>query len=154
VAINVEDDYSGLQKSGNYICNNVNAGSGTPATASVVSGIGYSTDCSGLSSTRMLPASGTPSLLNTGDSTEWVRIYPNPVVQNSIMLSLQNGKKGRVIVSIIDVNGRIVQKNMITKDNTVLQQLLPLTHLSRGMYLVKLQFENEGKPYIFKLIRE
>src|ERR1700759_3228542 len=42
-AINVDDDYAGLQKNGNMVCGNKNV-SGTAATVNVVKGINYSTN--------------------------------------------------------------------------------------------------------------
>ena len=153
-AINVDDDYSGIQKVGNIICGNLNAGSGTAATIQVVSGISYSTDCSGSSSIGSPLLTGNPARPDSTLSAGYVKVYPNPVVQNTIILSMQNNKTGKVIVTLYDVNGKAVQENVFTKETVVFQQTLILQQSLHGMYLLKVQIAKENKPFIFKLIRE
>lgn len=154
VAINVEDDYSGLQKGGNIICGNVNTGTGTAAAISVVSGISYSTNCSDSSSSRANILTGTPTRPDSSLFVNYVKVYPNPVVQNTVIVSAQNEKIGRVIVTLFDINGRQVQENIFMKDAVYFQQSLILQNALHGMCLLKIQFTNEDKPFIFKLIRE
>ena len=76
IAINVDDDFPGIQKSGNVICGNVNKGTGTPAVINVAAGINYSSSCSianpptasaGNTQTITLPANSV-TLTGTGTS--------------------------------------------------------------------------------------
>jgi lysophospholipase L1-like esterase len=45
IGVRIEDNYTGVQRSGNYICNNTQLNSGIPATISTQSGINYSISC-------------------------------------------------------------------------------------------------------------
>ena len=70
-----------------------------------------------------------------------VSVSPNPV-SSTVQLQLQSSFKGTVQVQLTDASGRVRQEWRLTKSSTVLQQTLPVTNLSRGVYFMTVQMGN------------
>lgn len=153
VAINVDDDYAGIQKSGNYICSNVNAVGGTAATVQVASGVNYSTDCSGL--TAVAAPLQTRNGVQPTDSLggHGVRVYPNPTAQQSVTVEVQNEYRGRMRIMVFDLSGKTVLAKEYDKQASLFRQRLELPASLRGVYLLRVYIPGDV-PAVFKLIKE
>ncbi len=149
-AINVEDHYPGMQKSGNFICGNVNISNGSAAVINVLNNVNYSTNCSGNSSNTLV--AGEVSAENS--QAKFVKIFPNPSINDNFIIAANNEAMGKVKVSVYDINGRLIQQNVFVKTNSFFQQQLYLQPSAKGMYLVKIEFASKEKPSVFKLIRQ
>ena len=106
----------------------------------------------GSAATASLLTAG-PSKLDIGAATDFIKLYPNPVTRGSVSLTAQNETTGKVIISVLDMSGRLVQENVFTKDGQLFQQQLFLEKVSRGIYLLKVQFAGK-EPVLFKLLKE
>ncbi|HAS47123.1 MAG TPA: hypothetical protein DCS93_41960 [Microscillaceae bacterium] len=68
------------------------------------------------------------------------RLFPNPGGSNS-QLQINNELQGKIIVTITDLRGVILQKSTTTKLNTQLQLDLPIQNLPKGVYVVNVQMK-------------
>ncbi len=71
-----------------------------------------------------------------------IRVFPNPTTDKIIIESEENIES----IHIYDINGKI-----ITLDNQ--SNTINISHLSNGMYFIKIKFEN-GFQYFHKLIKQ
>lgn len=67
------------------------------------------------------------------DIDKELKIYPNPIEDNYLTLSLKNENIG--FVKVIDLLGRTVQQNYFNLPNGQID----VSHLSKGMYFIKVQ---------------
>jgi predicted esterase len=141
VAINVDDDYSGLQKNGNEICGNTNKGSGTAAKINVVSGIAYSTNCAGVTGaavTRASSAFAGDSLLAEEGKGNSLVMSPNPA-RELVTITINNSHTGVMNVQLVDPSGVIRQNLQLQKDQSYSQVSLRMNDLPAGLYFVRVQ---------------
>jgi len=87
-----------------------------------------------------VPAPGPNCILGLDhiNNDDNVRLYPNP--SNGFVNIRVNNYVGKVDVQIVDVNGRVVFQKMGADFNT--EASLNLSHLQKGMYVVKVNAEN------------
>ena len=64
-------------------------------------------------------------------------LYPNPA-STSINLRMTNTDKGKVLMNIYDVKGRIVKSQVYQKDQSAFQQQVQLASFTPGVYVVEL----------------
>ena len=88
-----------------------------------------------------------------GDGSEFIRVYPNPVISGDVTLEAQNGAMGKVLVTLLDPSGRVVQENAFVKSSTAFMQRIVLPGVTKGVYLMKVQIEGKA-PVVFKLLKE
>jgi predicted peptidase len=153
VAINIDDDYAGIQKSGNYICSNVNAVGGTAATVQVASGVNYSTDCSGLTAAAKPPQTRNGAQLTDSLTGHRVRVYPNPTAQQSVTVEVENEYRGRMRIMVVDLSGKVMLTKEYDKQGSLFRQPLELPASLRGIYLLRVYIPGDV-PAVFKLIKE
>ena len=67
-----------------------------------------------------------------------IRVYPNP--SNGMVSIRVNNYVGKVNVQVVDVNGRVVFQKRAADFN--IEATLNLSHLQKGMYIVKVDAEN------------
>ena len=152
-AINIDDDYLGIQKTGNEICGNTNAGTGTPATITVAAGVIYSSTCT-VSSGAVQNALviGSPSALtdsmaakaggsDSGTTRNMLALYPNPSRDN-VSLEISNNYMGAMSVRVMDPSGAIKRNLSFQKDQAFIQVALPTGDLPKGIYFVRVQIGN------------
>lgn len=70
-----------------------------------------------------------------------VNLFPNPTTSSST-LDLTSNYYGAITVRLVDYTGRILSTKLITKESKQVQLDLQVSDLSRGMYFVELQSEN------------
>jgi len=145
-AINVDDDYLGIQKNGNQICSNFNKSNNTSATITVASGIQYSTNCSTTSAnpTQAVTAS-TSSLADSSSADGLVKnsllLYPNPATDN-VQLQVSNNQTGTMLVQILDPSGVVHTTYSFQKDLKSTQVTLSVAGFAHGLYFVHIQIGN------------
>jgi len=158
-AIQIEDHALGLQSSGNIICNNTSSIGQNIAIYTGKAGhpVAYSTNCGAPSGSNSMAAQTSAVLLDSVASSRSgpvsVSVYPSPVPGNSVTITAQNETSGKVIVSVIDMSGKLVQHKTYYKDSRSFQQQLYLQGLPKGIYLLKIQFNGKAKPDLFKLVK-
>lgn len=155
-AIQIEDHALGLQSSGNIICNNTSSIGQNIAIYTGKAGhpVAYSTNCGSSSASNTEVGRTSALLLESIASGEGsVKVYPSPVVGNSVFITAQNETSGRVIVSLLDMSGKLVQMGTFNKGDRSFQQQLYLRDLPKGIYLLKIQFNGKTKPDLFKLVK-
>lgn len=87
--------------------------------------------------------------LNELNSHAGFSIYPNPAIsESSISFEKSSGSK---VVSVFDMNGRIVSE---VRSENESKMVLPLTSLSQGIYVVAVKFNETNEVQQSKLIIE
>jgi hypothetical protein len=87
------------------------------------------------------------------DGTEFIHVYPNPVVSGNITLTVQNDALGKVLVTLMDPSGRVVQENVFIKNSALFMRQVMLPGGMKGVYLMKVQIQGKA-PAVFKLLKE
>jgi len=84
---------------------------------------------------------GSSILATTDFEIEGINLYPNPTIDiiNFSLKGLENTQ-----VNIIDMNGRIVLKTIISSENNI-----SVSSLKSGVYFVQLEVENKTVSYKF-----
>ena len=70
-----------------------------------------------------------------------VVIYPNPFV-NEVLVNLDNGLNGTIEMQLFDTTGRLIKSSSFEADTRL---SIPLLNLSRGLYLLRLQYGRQQK---------
>jgi len=83
-------------------------------------------------------------LLNCNTNADGIRIYPNPVKNNTIKIYGKN----LLQATVIDLDGRVIADQKINNTN---QFDCKINKLKTGIYLLKVTVEN-GKVYTQKII--
>jgi len=72
-------------------------------------------------------------------SVNSVRLYPNPA-HNMIFVDMTNRSENFKLIHLMDVNGKVLQSVNIQQGQAIYE--IPLTNLSKGIYLVQLRGED------------
>jgi len=83
-------------------------------------------------------ASVMVTVTNTYRYTQYFRIYPNPVA-TTMTLEYIDDHTGKVKVSILDEGGRVVLLQELSKDQSLLNKQIDVSHLRPGMYFIQLE---------------
>ncbi|GGB00851.1 PKD domain-containing protein [Puia dinghuensis] len=83
---------------------------------------------------------------------EFVKVYPNPVVSGRVTVTARTGDMGKVIVSVLDASGRVLQENVFTKNASLFEQQVVLPPVTQGVYLLKVQVAGKA-PVLFKVLK-
>lgn len=71
-----------------------------------------------------------------------VSIYPNPVV-STINVTIEGVKRGRAVLSVYDISGKIIKNIVYQKDQQVLTRSVDVSALAPGTYVLVAVVENE-----------
>jgi hypothetical protein len=82
------------------------------------------------------------------------RVYPNPVPGNSVIIEAANEKTGRVLVRMIDLQGRLIKEQSFNNNGGFFRQQFYTGPLATGSYVLTVQFAGQLKAYYFKLIKQ
>ncbi len=99
----------------------------------------------------------TVSIAGTDNSAILVsscKLYPNPVVGNILAVEMVNTYKGNLLVSVCDVNGKVLKRIKWVKPSDVFTGNILLPQVNPGTYLVSIQPEGNLQPVIYKIIRQ
>lgn len=83
------------------------------------------------------------TLNNTNLKTEQVKLYPNPG-SNKVYLEFPNALSGSKNVSLVDMNGRVLQSETINGELGYIE----VSKLVNGLYFVQIQSENGVKTVV------
>ncbi len=93
------------------------------------------------------------NVLDNDRHSEIIQIYPNPAVTNGqITVTGTNQYTGNVKFNIFDISGRFVKEVIMDKTATTFSLTVPLQGLSRGAYVLEVEFQGASKPEMFKII--
>jgi hypothetical protein len=88
----------------------------------------------------------------TKDSS-YFAMYPNPApAGQSVTIQGSNSYTGQVTFNIMDISGRAISRVVADKESQSFTQTLYLAGLSRGVYVVLIQFSPNMKPTVLKLV--
>jgi hypothetical protein len=107
----------------------------------------YDNDC--VSESNAVPFSIT-DLENAIESTS-LTLYPNPVENGELHLSLLSNEFGEVEVSIYDVTGKVHLNKSFAKNNVAEEKSFDISHINQGIYWVKVV--QSGKVSIHKVVK-
>jgi lysophospholipase L1-like esterase len=147
-AINVDDDYLGIQKVGNLICSNVNKSNNTAATITVASGVKYSTNCTGSTATTTQAVTASTSFFADsavdGLAKNNLLLHPNPARDN-VLMEVNNSHTGRMLVQVLDPSGIVHTTYSFQKDGNSTQVTLSVAGFAPGLYFIRIQIGNWSK---------
>ncbi|HMO32127.1 MAG TPA: T9SS type A sorting domain-containing protein [Lacibacter sp.] len=87
------------------------------------------------------------------EATTSIRSYPNPVINNRLLVRFDPGMAGRYHLQVLDVNGRILSQQVLQLSGSGLVTELPFDPAwSRGTYLLQVTGESGGRPYMQKIV--
>ena len=109
------------------------------------------TDNRGLTSSATMTVSVVDDE-RTKDSV-YFAMYPNPVpAGQSVTIQGSSSYTGPVTFNIMDISGRAISKVVTDKESQTFTQTLYLPMLSKGVYIVLIQFSPKTKPTSLKLV--
>jgi hypothetical protein len=82
-----------------------------------------------------------PLQIENMNENEWV-VYPNPA---SELLYVKGNFKEKVSVTLLDITGSIVQKNIFDPTNSILQ--IKVNYIKKGIYLLKVSTAGGGDTF-------
>ncbi|HXB96376.1 MAG TPA: T9SS type A sorting domain-containing protein, partial [Puia sp.] len=86
-------------------------------------------------------------------STEHIGLYPNPVMAGQqLTISGTNGYAGQVKFLVIGMSGTVVKEVVMDKQAPDFQQTIDVSGLSRGTYVLWVQFYLDKRPYALKFV--
>ncbi|SMO75353.1 Por secretion system C-terminal sorting domain-containing protein [Saccharicrinis carchari] len=89
---------------------------------------------------------GTLSSVNDDLATTFaIDLFPNPVTNNHVNLRITDVYIGSVDVGIYTVSGQEISKHSYFKGTEVYEQQINIPRVSKGIYLVKIQMNNQEK---------
>jgi len=71
-----------------------------------------------------------------------LHIYPNPVTASHVYINYQNAARGRIGISIFDLNGKIIKSGIINKTEGQLQSRIEFD-VNPGIYILKIDTGNQ-----------
>ncbi|HMH24604.1 MAG TPA: PKD domain-containing protein, partial [Puia sp.] len=92
--------------------------------------------------------------LRTSPNGGNTKIFPNPVVQNTVTVTAMNSARGKVMISLRDVHGRMIQEFEFDKQDDIFSEQLNLVSISKGVYFLSVRFEGLNKPVNFRLVKQ
>ncbi len=75
-------------------------------------------------------------------------IYPNPMIHE---LNIQTNNNAVFGITMFAVNGKMALKQKV--ESTLLEHKIDVSHLAKGMYVLRLSIENEKEEKLFKVIK-
>jgi uncharacterized protein (TIGR02145 family) len=71
-----------------------------------------------------------------------IKLYPNPAI-NQLEISYKTNEQGCVQLEIIDMHGKVVEKQILNSQKGINNENIPVTHLPAGLYLIRLHSRNK-----------
>jgi hypothetical protein len=83
-----------------------------------------------------------------------VKVYPNPLTSSTITIDITNDIMGKVKISMVDMNGRLVQQGEFDKQSASFRPVMPLPTLAKGTYILNIWFPGATSAFVYKLIKQ
>ena len=77
-----------------------------------------------------------------------VSLYPNPVT-NELKIIYESDKTRTWTVEILDMQGRVLQKEVLPSQGGINHADIPVSQLGKGLYLCRLQHDNKSETIKF-----
>lgn len=82
-----------------------------------------------------------PKMINFIRNDQGLMVFPNPTAEN-LAFRLENKFAGKLAVSISDFSGKIVLSTYVTKNADVLNEVINVSNLKSGGYILKISGGN------------
>jgi hypothetical protein len=93
------------------------------------------------------------TVLTTLRYTAFIKLYPNPVfLNNQVTVQGMNDYMGKVKFTTFDATGRTVKQLVADKTSFQFLQTISTEGLSKGAYILHIDFTGNSKPEILKFI--
>jgi len=80
--------------------------------------------------------------LISGDGSGNIILYPNPVI-DQLQISYESTITGNIQVEILDIHGKVLCQQMIISQKGTNQAIIPVSQLSAGLYVCRLQSDDK-----------
>jgi hypothetical protein len=84
-----------------------------------------------------------PAALDSIDRAGGLVIFPNPV-HDLLNLRLADKATGKLLIRIIDGNGRLMQASTLEKNGANVESAIDVSKLNKGVYVIELMTESGG----------
>jgi PKD repeat protein len=100
-------------------------------------------DCGDVDSTITISVTVPVEINNISDLALWknVNLYPNPTV-STLNYRIENQLYGEMNITVIDINGKVLQTVAQTKGGNKISGTLDLTSYTDGIYLIEFKLHN------------
>lgn len=78
-----------------------------------------------------------------------IMVYPNPMINE---LNIQTNNHVVFGITMFALNGKMALKQKV--ESTLLEHKIDVSHLARGMYVLRLSIENQKEEKLFKVIKK
>lgn len=89
---------------------------------------------------------GVKNIASKGSSS--ISLYPNPVI-DELQLSYESIQAKTLQVEIIDLQGRVLHREVISNQNGSNHAIIPLSQLGKGLYLCRMQYGDKSETIKF-----
>lgn len=72
---------------------------------------------------------------STSENNSGIELFPNPA-QKNVHLKITNNYQGPIHIGVFTIDGKKISSSFATKENTLLDYVIPISSLSKGTYLV------------------
>jgi PKD domain/Secretion system C-terminal sorting domain len=97
-------------------------------------------------------ANMTVHVLDNERTAQTIGMYPNPLpAGQQVTIAGTNGYAGQIKFLVMDMSGKVVKAVVMDKQAPNFVQTIDMTGLSRGTYIIQLQYYNQ-KPTVLKLV--
>lgn len=86
--------------------------------------------------------------ITTEEELAGIVVYPNPMINE---LNIQTNNNPVFGITMFAVNGKMALKQKVK--STQLEHKIDVSHLARGMYVLRLTVENSQEEKVFKVIK-
>lgn len=86
----------------------------------------------------------TVVVLGNKSSNTTIDFYPNPV-KTDLSLTINNSLKGNTTIRIYGIDGKLLISKQLNKDNETISTLIPVSRLTKGVYVLEVQVGDEIK---------
>ncbi len=95
----------------------------------------------------------TVHVLDNQRTTDVISLYPNPVqVGQQMTVTGSNGYAGQVKFTIVDMRGSLIRSVVMDKQAPTFIQTISVSGLSRGTYVLLIEFSQNQKPTALKFV--
>jgi ribosomal protein L14 len=95
----------------------------------------------------------TVHVLDNQRTSDVINLYPNPVqVGQQMTVTGSNGYAGQVKFTIIDMRGSLIRSVVMDKQAPTFIQTISVSGLSRGTYVLLIEFSQNQKPTALKFV--
>lgn len=80
----------------------------------------------------------TKSIWNRANNSTEIKVFPNPVIDNSFNIRFENVSTGKVDIELLKINGTKILKKTCYKSQQEFHEKIQIPDMQPGMYLIKI----------------